>query len=322
MPVLAGLSGIQAGRASSYPPAAGERALGNALPPNTGVWLPDPFRPGPTGVGQSPAASQLGSEDGSWGADPRAAKVINPVFLPAKPNWAEPGQMDSGMRGTPTWWRNGIIGFNDQLRVVDRHAFWDTGQQKTGLTFAPEAAPPNAWNDPRVHPPVPELRTVNRSVTYQKGADNTINQDDLGRPYTRNPQGMYVGEQGSGWSPVYGGTPGLYQPYGSRGGVPYPIVAPVAYMAAGDGPQKVFSGPPHGLHSLTYPDRAETLSRYTAFPQQRPVRFDRPSNSPQAGQSYSQTVVPQGGKTGTLRQSAPASSWLPHRGRGWRGSAG
>jgi hypothetical protein len=152
---------------------------------------------------------------------------------------------------------------------------------------------------------------VNRTVSYQKGTDTSRNQDDLSRGYT------WLGEQGSGWAPVYGGVPGLYLPYGSRGGVPYPIVSQAAYGSPGDGRQLVFAGPPHGLHSLTYPDRGDTLQRYGAAPQMRPVRVDRPSNSPQAGQSYNQTVVPQGQQGA----AAPKGAWKTRvGGRGWLGT--
>jgi hypothetical protein len=320
LPVLAGLSGVQAGRTSGYAPAEGDRAIGNPLPPNTGIWYPTGQVPGPQQPGSDSGIAGIPEGFGpAYGADPRAPKTTRPVFLPVRRYPAgEGGGLDSSTCGTPTWWRAGIQGFNDQLRIVDRHAYWDTGNQKTGLAKLPQGQI-NTYNDPLVNGPARNLRTVNRSLTYQRGSDNTANQDDLNRPYNRNPQGMYVGEQGSGWSPVYGGTPGLYEPYGTRGGVPYPIASPVPYGAAGDGPQKVFSGPPHGLHSLTYPDRSLTLSRYTAAPQMRPVRFDRPSNSPQAGQTYSQTVLPQGASPQQPR-TARGAAVAGFSGRGWKGT--
>lgn len=317
MPRLAGLGNLQTAHVHDYAPPTGN-AYGNNLPANTGIWEPPGYQPGPgpySGPGYRPAGGN-GGNDAFFGADPRARKI--PVhFAVPQPGWQEclGGEAPGG---------RGLTGFNDQRRVVDRHAYWDHGSQKTGLAFNPAAAFPNAYNNPLQEPPLPNLRTVNRTVSWQIGSDNSANQDDLARPYTRNAQGMYVGEQGSGWAPVYGGTPGLYQPYGSRGGYPMPIVAPVEMGKPGDGPQKVFSGPPHGLHSLSLRDRALTMNRYLVNPQMRPVRVDRPSNSPQAGQSYSQTVVPQGGQaaganTRQLRHVASANR-LPNR--GWKGTPG
>lgn len=274
------------------------RALGNDVPGNTGVWQPDPDRPGP-----GPAAS-LGQpgNDGIFGADPRQPKIS-----PA-PRVAFDGPEQC------TYRRFGIQGFNDKLTTKDRHAYWDSGHQRSGLEFAAPGGMPNSYNNPLDEPPQPELRTINRTVSYQKGTDTTRNQDDLSRPYT------WLGEQGSGWAPVYGGVPGLYEPYGTRGGVPYPIQSPQAYNGPGDGPQKVWAGPPHGLHSLTFPDRGDTLNRYAVNPQMRPVRVDRPSNSPQAGQSYSQTVLAQGATPPGGPQSK-AQPWTARLGgRGWLGT--
>jgi hypothetical protein len=158
-------------------------------------------------------------------------------------------------------------------------------------------------------------------VSYQKGTDTTRNQDDLTRPYT------WLGEQGSGWSPVYGGVPGLYHPYGSRGGIPYPVQSPAEQGAPGDGPHLVFAGPPHGLHTQTpWKGGAQIISRFMSIPQTRPVRQDRPSNSPQAGQSYSQTVRPQGASpvrpgraAGTGSGPSRGTGLVYGGGRGWAG---
>jgi len=59
----------------------------------------------------------------------------------------------------------------------------------------------------------------------------------------------------------------------------------------------------------------------------RPVRFDRPDNSPQAGQSYSQTVRPQGSGRAAPRAkgAAPAARGSisgTGLGRGWAGRPG
>lgn len=293
--------------------------IGNSLPPNTGIWQPEHTHPGP---GYS-AGGQMAGNDGMMGADPRAPKITQPRFISG--GGREDGY-DSSTRGHPSWWRGGLQGFNDQLMVRDRHAYWDTGYQRTGLEGFPPAGSPLTYNDPLNTPPAPELRLVQRSVNPQIGSSNSAAQDDLSRNYSRNPQGMYVGEQGSGWAPVYGGVPGLYQPYGTRGGVPYPIVSPVGEGEPGDGPRLVFSGPPHGLHSPTLPDYSQTLGRYMATPQMRPVRIDRPSNSPQAGQSYSQTVLAQGAQRAARGAAARMGGGQPGAtgqgfgtGRGWAG---
>jgi len=60
-------------------------------------------------------------------------------------------------------------------------------------------------------------------------------------------------------------------------------------------------------------------------PQMRPVRLDRPSNSPQAGQSYSQTVKPQGWSGVGPKRGAtvrPGTGPMQHTGRGWAGRQG
>jgi|SRR5215469_1396051 len=284
--------------------------IGNELPPDTGLWPStyyseqDQPGPSPSSPGYVIGGTAGGGNDGYWGADPRAPFITRPVFLPGD----SPAGMDSGTRNNPDGWRGGIQGFNDKLTVKDRHAYWDVGRpQRQGTDFSPASSPPNTYNNPLQEPPLAELRTLNRTVSYQKGTDTSRNQDDLSRPYT------WLGEQGSGYSPVYGGTPGLYQPYGTRGGVPYAIVDPTN----GDGGREVvWAGPPHGLHSLTYPDGADTLSMYGARPQMRPVRVDRPSNSPQAGQSFSQTVQHQGGPPRGVTSSGQA---VRYEGRGWRG---
>jgi hypothetical protein len=275
-------------------------AAGNNLPGFTGA-VPPPNRPGP-----GPAAGgNAGWRAKDTGADPRVNRI--------QPDTRRFGLKFGAERGRDF----GTAGFSDKLTVKDRHAYWDTGRQLTGTDNPSSGGRPNSYNNPKVEPPRPALRLVNRTVSFQQGSDNTRNQDDPSRAYT------WLGEQGSGWAPVYGGVPGLYQPYGSRGGIPYPIVSPAEQGQPGDGPHLVFAGPPHGLHSETpWKGGAQIIARYMSTPQTRPVRFDRPSNSPQAGQSYSQTVLPQGasrvrprGAGGTI----PGSSAAQFFGRGWAG---
>jgi len=282
------------------------RTYGNNLSADSGLWPPEQDKPGPSpaSAGYVIGGTAGGGNDGAWGTDPRAPMMTRPVFLPGPSS----AGMDAGTANNPDGWRGGIQGFNDKLTVRDRHAFWSTGNQLEGTDYTPASSPPNTYNNPVQEPPQARLRTVNRSVSYQKGSDATRNQDDLSRPYT------WVGEQGAGYSPVYGGVPGLYLPYGSRGGVPYPIVDPTDGSGGRD---VVWAGPPHGLHSLTYPDGSDTLKRTQVLPQMRPVRIDRPSNSPQAGQAYSQTVQHQGRPpTSSGGGQGPAQ----FAGRGWSGS--
>lgn len=228
--------------------------------------------------------------------------------------------------GTP------VGGANDKLIGRDRHGMMKVGYENSGRN--------SGYTDPPMDGPArPSLWLVQRSINYQQGTDTTAATDDLQRDYTRNAQGMYIGEQGTGWSRVYGGVPGLYQEYGSYSGIspaspPAPndtcpgIHSPVPQGVAGDGPHTLWSGPPHGLHSPTLPTYSQTLGRYMDIPQQSRPRIDRPSQSPIAGQSYSQTVQSQG-QTGFTAPSSvgrrpgggvPAFNTRT-RGNGWRGRA-
>lgn len=239
--------------------------------------------------------------------------------------------------------RQPVIGSeNDKLITYDRHAIMKVGYENSGRNSG-QTDPPSDG------PARPSLWLVQRTINYQQGTDNDSNQDDLSRDYTRTTtaptadpstisprfrtyQGregaQYVGEQGTGWSRIYGGVPGLWQPYGSYAGVTNGIVqgiqAPVPEGAQGDGPRTVWSGPPHGLHSPTLPSYDQTLGRYMAVPQMNLPRQDRPSNSPIAGQSYSQTVIPQGQVGTAVAGTGPSGPNFNQRlrGNGWRGKGG
>ena len=304
------------GRGQALFPVVTGRAAGNQLPGITG-HIDRPFRRGP---GPHPTGGQLGGiGDGNAGFDPRAPETSPRPSSPLRRAWT-PGMTVEGRPGWQRFLLYGLQGFNDKLTVKDRHAYWDSGHQRTGLETGSGGGLPNTYNDPRIQPPKPELRTVNRTVSFQIGSDATRNQDDLTRQYT------WLGEQGAPWTPVNGGVPGLYQPYGTRGGVPFPIVSPVDQGGPGDGPRLVSGGPPHGLHSQTpWKGGEQLLGRYMSTPQMRPVRLDRPSNSPQAGQSYSQTVKPQGWSGVGPKRGAtvrPGTGPMQHTGRGWAGRQG
>jgi hypothetical protein len=205
--------------------------------------------------------------------------------------------------------RYGLQGFNDQLQVRDRHVYWDRGRQRFGSTPSVPGTPPNPHSD---GPARPGLRVVNRSLNPQIGSDATRNQDDLTRAYT------WLGQQDGTISPVYGGVPGLWQSYGNRG-----LAAGIHDPSGGEGGlAQVSPGPPHGLHSDTIPDGKQVADRYKAVPQMRPVRQDRPDNSRIAGQSFSQTVVPQGAAPAAAASGRRAGAGLSLRigSRGWNGN--
>lgn len=222
--------------------------------------------------------------------------------------------------GQESNWRGGLFFSNDKLTTSDRHLMSKTGNELTGRL--------SGNTDPPLDGPTrPSFQTINRTINYQQGTDTTANADDLTRAYPRNNAGQWIGEAGTPWVPVYGGTPGLWQPYGSyegyTAGPVKGIQAPVAEGAIGDGTMSVSSGPPHGLHSPTLPDYAQTLGYYMAVPQMRLPRVDRPANSRIGGQSFSQTVQPQG-QTGTFAQNTQVNSGVVWQQRnqsksGWRG---
>lgn len=244
------------------------------------------------------------------------------------PQFGDPRPLQQGQERAVRAPGNAPVGYsNDKLIAYDRHGMMKVGYENSGR-YSGQTDPPMDG------PARPSLWLVQRTINYQQGTDNDAAQDDLSRDYTRNATGMYVGEQGTGWSPVYGGTPGLYQEYGSYAGVSPQsppsgtdtstgIISPVAQGAPGDGTHSVWSGPPHGLHSPTLPTYSQTLGRYMTTPQMQRPRIDRPSNSPIAGQSYGQTVLPQG-QSGANAQTSP-STGAPFntrsRGNGWRGRA-
>ncbi len=258
-------------------------STGYNVGPNQGPYQPGYGEAGGTGTGAGPTrvAKQPGNQ---YGGDPPGGHKIAP-----------------GVMNPPrTPWRGGAD-FANENTVYDRHVLVKSGNPRTGLQDSEPGNPPNP-DGPSSGPPRPLFAFVNRALNPQVGSDNNAAQDDLTRPYSREGR-FYIGEQGSGWSPVYGGVPGLYQPYGSYSGYTANevkgIQSPIQQGTPGDGPRKVFSGPPHGYHSNTYPSYDTTLGRYMSIPQVHAGRVDRPANSKIAGQDYSQTVQPQG-ETGTV----------------------
>lgn len=298
----------------------------------------------------TPVERQAGQPDTqTW--DTRQ-ETANPMYGSwGQAGWADTGNAKlpgdergdpQGKVGTLNPWqetnnRPGDQQANNKLVTRDRHAFLKVGYENSGRGSGNTDPPMDG-------PPRPILALVQRTINWQQGTVynspangplNVVNGnvDDLSRPYTRDPGGNYIGEQGSGWSSVNGGVPGLWQPYGSYAGITAGpvkgIQSPVEQGAPGDGPRKVWSGPPHGLHSPTMPDYAPTIGYYMALPAQRAPRQDRPDNSTSAGQSFSQMVQPQG-QTGTVAAQPaggrPTSNvfnkvhYSP--GGGWRGMVG
>ena len=186
-------------------------------------------------------------------------------------------------------------------------------------------------------PPLPEYLMDNRTLSWQIGQDKTTMEDNAGpfsvtateeqlagvpqltRVAVNSVRAFPLGIQdGVPYSTrVWGGTPGLTRAYGARGtgglsGVPAAQFALAGDGSgarvgtlleprpAGDGPQMIRGGPPHGRHSLSVNSRKWTAARQGSIPQQKPGRNDRPLNSKIAGQSYNQTVVPEG-RTGSGR---------------------
>src|SRR6202453_916306 len=199
---------------------------------------------------------------------------------------------------------------------------------------APRAAYGGGWAD---GPPLPEYLMDNRTLSWQIGQDKTTMEDNAGpfavtateeqlagvpqltRVAVNSVRAFPLGIQdGVPYSTrVWGGTPGLTRAYGARGtgglsGVPAAQFALAGDGSgarvgtlleprpAGDGPQMIRGGPPHGRHSLSVNSRKWTMARQGSIPQQKPGRNDRPLNSKIAGQSYNQTVVPEG-QTGSGR---------------------
>lgn len=199
-------------------------------------------------------------------------------------------------------WRDG------RLTVRERFILTMRGTSKQGAQES-HSGVPNPLED---GPPLPEYLMDNRTESWQIGQDKTTQEDNPG-PFattqTWDGRSFPLGNQGDPWTTIYGGTPGLYRPYGARGMVMGPEPRTFALSGDGsgarvgtllapgdpsDGMQKIRGGVPHGRHSPTIPARKQTMARQASIPQQRPGRNDRPSNSKIAGQSFNQMVVHEG----------------------------
>lgn len=248
------------------------------------------------------------SVDQAWG---RANQVWSPAtqspnsVVMEQPNMVAPGGVQTGgdagspqqspypFNQTPgpeqthTWWS--AEDFSDTLIHRDRHGYFQTGSERAGRTSSQPDPPASG-------PVMPNFKALNVTWNWQAGTGAAY-EDDLSRPYT------WMGQQDGSWSQIWGGTPGFYR-LGPGG-------APVQTQPV-DGPQRIYGGPAHGLHTWSPPDYAQTLSRYNTVPQMVAARVDRLSNSVIGGQSYSQTTMHQGG--GMQRGGGGGA-----RGRGGRG---
>lgn len=175
-------------------------------------------------------------------------------------------------------------------------------------------------------PATPAYLMDNRTLSWQIGTDKTTQEDNDG-PFAvtqaYNGRRFPLGNQGDPWTQIMGPSLGLYRDYGTRGvgGVHGPAPAMFALPGDGsgahvgtmlspgdpeDGIQKIRGGPPHGLHSPTIPSLKTTMARQASIPQQKQGRADRPNNSQIAGQSYSQTVLHEGGSGASQMPRMPS----------------
>lgn len=254
----------------------------------------------------------------------------NPFQRPGQPEPAkEPGRFpnDPDFQQPGHSWKNQFAGYEPSRETIvrDRHAFLNRGTERFGRATSNGGG--GLGPDPMKDGPArPSLRLVNRTFNPQQGTTATSNQDDLSRGYRTVSTGEWAGQQDGSTSQIWGGTPGLWIPYGSYAGYtqePLSGIQGPEMGAQGDGPQLVPNSPPHGLHSNTMQNMWPVISRYNVTAQQRPVRADRPANSPIAGQSFSQTVLGQNqlANRGGGRTETPRGGFSPRiPGSNWRGA--
>jgi hypothetical protein len=220
-----------------------------------------------------------------------------------------------GMARTPQFQHGRAIAHDRHIISKTGHTTSGNRQQATGGTPNPEAS----------GPPRPLYLMFNRTLSRMYGTDSTrfLDNGQFHAAVLAGTRKFPLGQQGTEWSRVYGGTPGLAQwrPYASRGrflpGAPQPTVkaepgGPYRFGtllqqgAPGDGPQKVYGGLPWGLHSPTLPSTQQTQPMIMRrFGQVKPVWNIRPQNSRTAGQSWSQSMVSLTGQQAVKLRAAP-----------------
>lgn len=220
-------------------------------------------------AGQSPLPNGIAAQGGAHGTSVTA----DPGFPEHYRGQQPVGPRITAPQETRRWW--GGDNANNELIYRDRHPYATTGTERTGRD--------SGIHDVMLDGPVrPSLKMTNRTWTMWQGSTNTRNQDDLSRRF------HWLGEQGSKYTPIYGGQPGYYLPYGQRGG-------PGVSTRDATGPTLIVGDHPHGLHtSPLYRPHEQVAARYRSVPQMMPARVDRVANSNRAGQTYSQTTKPQG----------------------------
>jgi hypothetical protein len=182
-------------------------------------------------------------------------------------------------------------------------------------------------------PPQRQYRMIDTTESWQLGTDHEAHLDNTaehnsvdvtGHPWRRFPLGTQDGTK----TLVMGPPLDTYREYGARGprGMhgPEPDIwdpnwtLPGAAGAGGRGRlvqqgapgtqpadrRLIYGGLPHGLHSPTLDSATLTMSRQANIPQMTPPRQDRPASSRIAGQSYSQTIVPES-QAGRATQQTP-----------------
>lgn len=202
----------------------------------------------------------------------------------------------------------GLAFQNGRLIAYDRHIAGYTGHTTSSANEQATGGTPNPEKD---GPPRRTYRMLNRALSWQIGVDDTRQLDNNGfhaaTPAGGNP--FPLGTQGDRLSKVYGGTPKLtqFRAYGTRGGFGPGAPQPWVYATPGgpwrfntllqqgapqDGPQTVYPGVPHGLHSSTIqPLWLTNVNQKQRLPQTRKLFRNRPQNSKSAGQSMGQTAV-------------------------------
>jgi hypothetical protein len=274
-------------------------------------------------------------------SDPRGQRAAQPGKGPGAPlvnasPWPRrlivtaPSQLLRTAR-TPGYQHGRLTARDRHIAAYRGRTTSSSAQQRTGGLPNPEADGPAR----------PAYQMINRTLSWQAGADHAAFLDNpLPKPVTTAGPGRAfpLGTQGQPWTLIYGGTRNLalHRPYGFRGGprggpgprtvaLPGGPHRPGKLLAEGDpadGPQKVFSGPPWGLHSPTVPPVKLTQgSERFRFHQVRPPRVNRPQNSRAEGQSWNQAVVHLDGSAAVkLPRAAPGRQpglnqrFLPARG--------
>jgi hypothetical protein len=246
-----------------------------------------PRRAAPTGGSQGNAGVIRGAPTGGRAASGGLASGVQQVTAaPYQEAYADRRHGGTASRIGPPF-------ANGSLIVYDRHVYGNVGTEK-------QRAHPDSTRGEGMSPladgPVrPSYGTVNRMLNPRYGTTGTRHLDNAG-PFATvagsdgrvQPLGI---QDGTPWTTVPGGAPGLTHIYGVRG--PAGAQGP-ALGSPLDQPQMIRGGVPHGLHTRVQSDAALLAARRASTPQQQPSRVQRPANSKAAGQSYSQTVQHQG----------------------------